>query len=364
MTMTVSPLPALSTRFGLVSALPTVVLVSWVAFVWGSGAALGAPDVQGVLATLGTATVAQVTIAGILGVALGSALHPFQFLLVRVLEGYWSDIPALRHLQYLGIEISRRRMQRLRRARQTSELLVRYPPNQADLLPTAIGNAMRAAERRAGQAYGMDAVQMLDRLYPLASPAVAAVFEDRRNQLDIAARYCGVLGLISISGLATLATDGAWLLLPLSTALLTWLSYRATLRTALAYGQGLRLIFDLHHADLVHRLGWRVPADPTRLAELGRSLQEWLEGGDNPPDPPTGYLGPAASSADVAGAEASAKVPAEFAKAVFDAVVKAAMAAEDAAPAAGAPDAAGSPGAAASGTSPPAGPAPRGPDTA
>src|ERR1700710_2751539 len=104
MTMTVSPLPTLSARFGVVSALPTVVLLAWIAFLWGSGAVVGEPDVGTVLGALGTASVAQVTIVGILGVALGSVLHPFQFLLVRLLEGYWSEVPGLRRLEHLGME--------------------------------------------------------------------------------------------------------------------------------------------------------------------------------------------------------------------------------------------------------------------
>jgi hypothetical protein len=313
MTMTVNPLPPLSPRFGVVSALPTVVLVGWVAFLWGSGAVIHAPNVKPVFAALGAASVAQVTLTGILGVALGSVLHPFQFVLVRLLEGYWRGVPGLRRLQYLGMEINRRRMRRLRRAGLTRDLAEHYPPDTADLLPTAVGNAMRSAERRAGLPYGMDAVLMLPRLYPLASPTVSAVFEDLRNQLDVAARYCVVLGLMTISGFTALATDGSWLLLPLATGAMTWACYRATLRTALSYGKGLRVLFDLHHADLVLALGWRVPPDVQRLTALTQELQKWLVGGG---PPPAGYVGPSAAAADTACAEAVAKGIAEAAVAI------------------------------------------------
>lgn len=305
MSMTVSPLPALSARFGVVSALPTIVLIAWLTFLAGSGALTGEPNVHVILAALAAANIAQVTLAGILGVAFGSVLHPFQFLLVRLLEGYWSDIPGLCRLQYIGIEINRRRMRRMARAGSGRALADQFPPNPADLLPTAIGNAMRAGERRAGQRYGMDAVLMLPRLYPLASPAAASVFEDQRNQLDVAARYCVVLGLMTASGFTAFATDGPWLLLPLSTTILTWASYRGTRRTAIEYGKGLRTLFDLHHADLILALGWRIPSDTEQLAALGRKIQMWL--GDPTESPPPGYVGPAATAADVAGAEARAK---------------------------------------------------------
>jgi hypothetical protein len=290
--LTVSPLPTLSPRFGVVSALPTMVLVGWIAFLWGSGALTAAPDMKKVLDALTGASIAQVTLAGLVGVALGSVMHPFQFLLVRLLEGYWADLPGLRRLQYLGMEINRRRMRQLRRAGLTKELNALYPPDEADLLPTRVGNVLRAAERCAGAPYGMDAVVMLPRLYPLASPGVAAVFLDLRNQLDVAARYCVVLALISVSGLAAMATDGLWLILPAVTTLLAWASYRATVRTAVSYGQGLRMLFELHHGQLVQALGWEVPKDLIQLRKLSDALQKWLdEGGTAPAD----YVGPTAS---------------------------------------------------------------------
>lgn len=296
MSLTVSPLPTLSPRFGVVSALPTMALVGWIAFLWGSGGLTGSPDIEEVRDALAAAGVAQVALAGLVGVALGSVLHPFQFVLVRLLEGYWADVPGLRQLQYLGIEINRRRMRRLRRSGLTRELNKRYPPDDADLLPTKVGNALRAAERCAGAPYGMDAVVMLPRLYPLASPGVAAMFLDLRNQLDVAARYTVVLALISGSGLAAMVTDGLWLLLPAATTLLAGTSYRATVRTAISYGQGLRVLFELHHGQLVHALGWEVPKSLAQLRELSEALQKWL---DEDGTAPEGYIGLNASKENV-----------------------------------------------------------------
>lgn len=302
MSLTVSPLPTLSPRFGVVSVLPTMVLVGWIAFLWGSGGAIGTPDMGKVRDALSSAGVAQVALAGLAGVALGSLLHPFQFVLVRLLEGYWADVPGLNHLQYFGIEINRRRMSLLRRSGLTRELNKRYPPEEADLLPTKVGNALRAAERRAGSAYGMDAVVMLSRIYPLASPGVAAMFLDLRNQLDVAARYTVVLALISGSGLAAMATDGTWLLLPAVTTLLSWTSYRATVRTAISYGQGLRVLFELHHGRLVEALGWTAPESLTHLQQLSEALQKWLEEGGTAP---AEYIGENASNrrSDATGAD-------------------------------------------------------------
>lgn len=304
MTMTVTPLPPLSERFGFVSALPSMLLLGWAGFLAGSGAVTGDPDVADFMQAVGNANIAQVTVVALVAVAFGSALHPFQIRFVRMLEGYWADMPVLRHLQYLGIEINRRRMMRMLRNGRSRDMLSRYPPNPAELLPTAIGNALRSAERQAGEPYGMDAVLMLPWLFPLASPPVSAVFQDLRNQLDMAARYCVVFGLITVTGSATLITDGAWMLLPLVTAGLTWASYRATLSTALAYGKGMHVLFDLHHADLLLALGWRVPRNLAEVKRLSSSLQQWLV---NNGAVPKGYFGPTATAADKAWAEATEK---------------------------------------------------------
>ena len=286
--MNISPLPAISTRFGVVSVLPTMVLLGWSAFLFLSGAISGYPQLQPIWDTLESVSVPQLALATLIGIVVGSVLHPFQILLVRMLEGYWEVLPILRRLQYLGMEINRRRMRRLYRAGRKRDCIDQYPPDTADFLPTRVGNALRAAERRAGEPFGMDAIVMLPRLYPLASAATVAFLADLRNQLDVAARYCVVLALISVSGLATMATDGLWLLVPAIASALTWASYSATIRTALSYGRGLRVFFELEHGKAVEALGWEVPADLDRLRDLSDNLRKWLDEGG---PAPSGYIG-------------------------------------------------------------------------
>ena len=66
--------------------------------------------------------------------------------------------------------------------------LRRYPPPAA-ILPTLLGNTLRAAEFRAGSRYGLDAVVLCPRLYPLLGDKVSATLNDLRDQLDLAARF-------------------------------------------------------------------------------------------------------------------------------------------------------------------------------
>ncbi|MDQ1744836.1 MAG: hypothetical protein QOE23_3175, partial [Pseudonocardiales bacterium] len=84
MTMTVTPLPPLSERFGFVSALPSMVLLGWIGFLAGSGAVTDDPDVADLFQAVGKANIAQVTVVAIVAVAFGSVLHPFQIRFVRI----------------------------------------------------------------------------------------------------------------------------------------------------------------------------------------------------------------------------------------------------------------------------------------
>jgi hypothetical protein len=270
-----------------------MVFVGWLAFLLGTQAFTGPPRLAALLAFLGALNPAQVTVLALLTIALGSILHPFQFVLVRLLEGYWSSIPVLRTVAHLGIELNRRRMRRLARSYEGRTLRQHYPPNETDLLPTRLGNILRAAERHAGKPYGMDAVLMLPRLYPIASPGIAAAFLDRRNQLDVAARYTAVLTMMAGTGFVAFVDAGMWLALPVVLAGLATLSHRATIRTALSYGESLRWLFDLNHAQATQALGWPVPHDMEKLKDLNRHIEGWLESDESPPP---GYRGPDAAT--------------------------------------------------------------------
>jgi hypothetical protein len=120
---------------------------------------------------------------------------PFQLPLVRVLEGYWGGSLFGGALTETGLWFQRRRVNRLKRharqpgnpkrivrARQVAaDKLAAYPAQQ--LLPTRLGNALRMAEERAGQRYGLDTVAVWPRLHPYLSPRLADTLASLRNQM-------------------------------------------------------------------------------------------------------------------------------------------------------------------------------------
>jgi hypothetical protein len=282
----------LGLRFNLVSLLPTGSLVLFVLALRASGAPGQAPDLQEAFAALKSLSGGQLVALFVFVLIVSLLLHPLQISLVRLLEGYWGDSALGRTLSAIGIEVHRRRQARLqnlirqtpmtthdqrRRQSAISQLRSAYPPKLQRLLPTRLGNALRAAEDRAGQRYGLLTVTILPRLYPYLSERFAAAFADLRNQLDVAVRLCVMLLLATLISALMLIGYGWWLVLPVATGTLSWISYRAAVRAALNYGQGLHVAFDLHRFDLLRALHYPLPPNLAMERAFNRKLSDFFD---------------------------------------------------------------------------------------
>jgi hypothetical protein len=276
---------SVSPRFNLVSLIPSALLVSGIGFLVLSGSFSGVPNTHLLVKRLEDINVflGSVLLLAVLSFAL--VLQPFQLLLVRVLEGYWDQIPVLRSFRYFGVEINRRRHLKIHELTQDDDLLARlYPPRVEDFLPTRLGNVLRSAERRAGKNHGFtEPVEMFPRIYPYMSPPLAEALADARDDLDVACRMCIVLWLLaSVSGAvlavdgAVAATRGAALAVPVGGILLAVLAYRGAVRTGEEYGKLLFYVFDLHRRDLIRALGYSPPRNPKEEKELIKDITHWL----------------------------------------------------------------------------------------
>jgi hypothetical protein len=270
-------------RFNLVSLLPSIVLAIGIGFLIASGAFSGVPSMHMLATQLRHVNVFVASLLFLIVFGAALVFYPFQLLLIRILEGYWDEVPILRRLRFIGIEINRRRWMILQK-RDKSLLARLYPEDVKDLLPTRLGNVLRAAERRAGRNHGFTKpAEMLPRVYPYLSAPLAEMFGEVRDQLDLACRMCVVfwaLALVSgavfvIDG-AVLATGGLLLAVPAVEAFLGAVSYRASLRTAEAYGRYLFYVFDLHRRDLIRALGYEPPRRPEEEVALIQAITTWL----------------------------------------------------------------------------------------
>jgi hypothetical protein len=284
----------LSGRFSLVSYFPTYTAVVFVLLLLWSGAPAQTPDVGRAIATARSLDAADALLLALAITLLAVLLHPLQLPLVRLLEGYWHRRP-LRWLARLGVRRQQRMWDRLVRGMEVGEQPTPaavqeagrslwtwercFPHLREDVMPTALGNALRAMEDRAGRPYGLGTIVTWPRLYPLLGDTVRAVVDDRRDAVDLTARLAATASVTGVIAAALLARHGSWLLVALVPLLLAWVAYRSAVVAAMAYGEAVRVAFDLHRLDLYAALHLEVPHDPQAERKLGASLSDhWRQG--------------------------------------------------------------------------------------
>lgn len=227
-----------------------------------------------------TLTLGQVLLGLLVLTVLVVLLHPLQLPMIRLLEGYWPRWAE--RLRRFGCRRQAQRRHRLAAAAKFpatddpaaddpaivqrvgqagARLRSAFPLANEPLLPTALGNALTAAESRAGREYGFDGVVAWPRLYPVLGEQVRAVVGDRRDGLDGAARFSVTMVVTAVLTVPVLAGAGWWLLLTLVPLALARIAYRGAVHAAVAYGEAVRIAFDLHRFDLLRRLHLPLPTD-------------------------------------------------------------------------------------------------------
>ena len=276
--------------------LPTALLALFLSAALLSGAPASGPDLGRLEAHLRQSSSLQAALFTVAVLALALVLQPLQLSLVRLLEGYWGRSGVLRIPADWGCGRHRRRRRRLDQQTRiprldgqqpsgqqaaaagmaTWKLRRLYPDNDDHVMPTLLGNVLKAGEDRAGGRYGLDCVVVWPRLYPLLSQPLTAALDDARNQLDLAVRFAATFGLIAAGALVLLAPHGWWAAVVLAALLLAWLSYRASVNAAIAYGELLESAIDLHRFDLLRALHLPLPADPEAEQTLNAQLSDVL----------------------------------------------------------------------------------------
>lgn len=207
---------------------------------------------------------------------------------LRALEGYW--YPGLRYLLIPCTQFQKIRRRRLiallkrinpklqnntatalERAEfvRCDRLLHQFPEKDHDLLPTRIGNILRAAERRPYYRYGLDAIVCWPRLWLVLPEATKKDMQTAQNELNNAVR----LFLWSILGLGW--GIWSWKIIPI--ALLSLLfAYNWAIAAATTYGDLIEATFDLHRQLLYQALGWKKPDAPNEERRVGKQLTDYL----------------------------------------------------------------------------------------
>ena len=235
--------------------------------------------------------VATVTISAIVVERLA---HP----VLRLLEGYWPAwLPGLTRWRR-GVALRRKAVDeqdwlqlqiQIDDAEPTSEQRLRLAPLEhrrrhrpvldEELLPTQVGNILRAAETRPYHRYGLDSVVVWPRLW-LVLPELA------REELTSARAALDQSVAVVIWGLAFIAfTPLAWWAAPVgllaaAIAVKWWVPARAEVFSDL-----VESAYDLYRIAVYGQLRWPLPANPGEEKGVGLELTRYLDRGSNKPEP-------------------------------------------------------------------------------
>jgi hypothetical protein len=315
--------------FGLVSMVPSLFLVLWAAALYVTEAWRGPPDFPALKHWLENVSLRNIAWIVLATLAVGLFLHPLQFAMTRLLEGYWgSSLPARIALRW-RIGHHRRREARLVARRKVldrrwrtglDKILIQrgidasaiadhrdelylsrvgdrfsglyaakeslraalksFPtayPARDRIMPTRLGNALRSGEDAAGRQYGIDAILTAPHLVLVADESHVRYLRDSRQQFDTAVRLCVVSLVAFLLTVATLTTDGWWLLLALAPYTLTYVAYRASVASATDYMVAVATVIDLNRFNLYKSLHVELPRNTVEERWNNKKLMALLD---------------------------------------------------------------------------------------
>lgn len=231
-------------------------------------------------------------VAGLLLLTVSSGLVEWVTLpILRLAEGYWPwPLKGLRFglAAQLGrrLECKRKRWQTLAEekeagkldahgleeyARLDAELVASYPATSR-LLPTRLGNVLRAAEEFPYVRYGLAMFVVWPRLWLVLPDSTRNELSTTRKALDERTR------ILTWGLLLTVWTIWAWWALPIAIGVAT-VAYRGMLSAAGVYGDLIRAAFDLHRFAMYKSLNWPLPASTAGESSQGRALTQYLHRG-------------------------------------------------------------------------------------
>lgn len=180
---------------------------------------------------------------------------------IRSAEGYWP-----RWLSWLsGWCRNRHRARQAALAKDTaafSRWHAEYPLRAANVMPTRLGNILRAAEDHALDRYGINAIVVWPRLYVLLPDQFTAAMAAAKTPLDLMVVIGALATAFTIAGTAIAAIMLPWyaaLACAAGGLLAACLAYAGAIRAARPYAQLIRAGFDVHRGLLLDAIGLRRP---------------------------------------------------------------------------------------------------------
>jgi hypothetical protein len=155
------------------------------------------------------------------------------------------------------------------RGKAMRELIKAYPGERDLVLPTRLGNMIRAFEHHPYALYRIDPISGWARLISQIPDGFASQIEDAKMGVTIRLNVTVVLGLLALElWFINSVTPRPWL--PLAAAICivsSYGSYRSSFAPAMAWGEYVRSAFDLYRLDVLKQLGIEMPTGPFTIQQ-------------------------------------------------------------------------------------------------
>ncbi|MFL6141784.1 MAG: hypothetical protein ACJ72N_07945 [Labedaea sp.] len=176
------------------------------------------------------------------------------------------------------------------------QLFVLYPAASA-VMPTRLGNVIRAAEDYSQSRYGANYLLVWPRLAHLCTERFVQDYEISRAGVDFLLVVSTLSALFAVlGGLVVVILNGAILLFVaviLGGFGLSRLAYASAVDAAKEYGEQIRASVDLFRLELLRQLRYPEPADPKRERAMWEDFDDLLRRGEqrryryaSAPEPP------------------------------------------------------------------------------
>ena len=163
------------------------------------------------------------------------------------------------------------------------ESFYEYSDLEDDVLPTRLGNVLRAAELYPKARYGADFNLIWTRLGHLCPESFLEDWDQLQAALDFLVVAVTGFSLLAVATSVTAAITGhgVWLFLLclLGGFALAHVAYLSAVEAAKELGEAMRTSFDLYRNDLLLRLRWPLPSSPVEERRTWTEINNVIHGG-------------------------------------------------------------------------------------
>jgi hypothetical protein len=296
--------------FDVVTLIPASVFVAYVYVLGTSWPWTGTPHWREAVTSVTSLGLGGTSLLAVVAFLTGLLLHPLQFGMTQLLEGYWGATRPAQRLMELRVLHHRRRQYAMAKVRSRSKralravpsggilpehavpdqlslmeaerLLQQYPSTEAEVMPTRLGNILRRYETEAGAQYGLPAIEVAPHLALVAPTEHTAYLDNQRTEMDLAIRLCWLSAAATLVTAVLFWRTGWWLALAALPYGAAYAFYRGTLIMAAEYGTAISTLLDLNRFALYERMHL-TPIDDSQSEfdrnERLRTTLSWLRPG-------------------------------------------------------------------------------------